>query len=120
MASSIIPQVLVAVRNVTLMLGEQSEPGLEWASPSGMHRAPQGTLDRKLIHLLMPYTAFGAGFELSEIAWNKVESKVGSITVLGIDLFCHNIILWGVSLYLPSFQKELFKPFYNLLSYVIE
>lgn len=88
-----------------------------------MHRAPQETLDRKLVHLLRPSIALGAGFELNEIAWSRIESRVGSLMVLGIDLFV-TTSSFGESRFIcllaKAFQKVLFKPFYNLLSYVIK
>lgn len=96
---------------------------MEWASPSGRHRAPQEALDRKLMHLLRPYIAFGAGFELNEIAWSRIESKVGSVMVLGIDLFVTTSSFGEshfIRLLAKAFQKELFKPVYSLLSYVTE
>lgn len=53
----------------------------------------------------------------------RIESRVGPDTVLAIDLFVTSSSLGEsrfICLLAKAFQKESFKPFYNLLSYVIE
>lgn len=52
-----------------------------------------------------------------------MENRVGPVTVLAIDLFVTTSSLGEshfICLLAKAFQKESFKPFYNLLSYVIE